>query len=89
MRSEWAIYNRPRDQVFGPLIIHGQLYSMSQRWSSTTGKPSISDKMMWRNFILSLIPILFVAKQIFITVMPIITDKILFRHKKHLLWQIE
>ena len=55
----------------------------------TTAKPSISDIKRWRNFILSLIPIIFVAKLILITVMPIISDKILLRHKKHLLWQIE
>ena len=32
MRSEWTMHNHPSDQVSGPLIIHGQLYSMRQTW---------------------------------------------------------
>jgi hypothetical protein len=54
----------------------------------TTGRLSISDKMWWRNLDLSLIPMLLVTKLIFITIVPTISDKLLYRHSMHLQWRI-
>jgi hypothetical protein len=50
----------------------------------TTGRWSISDKMMWRNLSLPLMPILFVTKLVLITIMLVISDNILIHHRKHL-----
>ena len=46
----------------------------------TTGRPSISDKIWWQNFVLSLILMLLVTKLIFTTIASVISGKLLYRH---------
>ena len=61
---------------------------LQMKATATTGRPSISDKMWWRNLNLSLIPMLLVTKLIFITIASIISVKLLYRHRMHLQWRI-
>jgi hypothetical protein len=45
-------------------------------------RDTISEKILWRNLNLPLLAILFVKNLVFITLILVISDKILIRHKK-------